>query len=142
MGGIPAAREGSNTPLRSHFSNFVPLIFECLFEWFSVGFGSHFGSLLGPFWDPFSICFPMKKYIDFPICFWSPFVRMLNPRTLQNEALAYTKRLFSKKRQFRATSDFPVKYTSTSLQKGCKMRSQTNKQKQCSFALIKTPNFY
>ena len=110
-------------------------MFECFFEWFSVGFWSHFGSLLGPFWDPFSICFPMKKYIDFSTYFWSPFVRISNPRTPQNEALAYTKRSFSKKRLFRPSSDFWSKMEAEMDPKRLQNAFTNQLKNQCIFSL-------
>ena len=79
----------------------------CFFSaWFSEWFRRCFRDNVVSFWAHFSIILSMKKGIDFLIALGRPFGAFLGRPALENGALAYTKRSFSKNHLFRLGDDF------------------------------------
>ena len=113
-------------PWRLQLSANHSLKFGVFYDVFFYAFWSDIGSLLIPIWTHVSMFFSIKKSVDFSIHFWTPFGRIMGPSTLQNGALARTRRSFSKNHLFRPGVNFCLILESKSVQnvlQSCKKNS-------------------
>ena len=104
-GGAPGPPPDTR-PWRLQFSANQSLKFGVFVDVFFYAIWTDNGSLLSPIWTHVSMFLSIKKSVDFSIHFWTPFGRIMGPSTLQNGALASTRRSFSKNHLFRPGANF------------------------------------